>query len=597
MRSLNDLILLSGPESTTEDRRLLAFASWMGVSTKSLSIPAGNDFTPQLLDAFEPGTYCLAIHAETLAANPSIADAVLQRSGNACSTGLLVFGCTNAEKHLSAISQLTSGMVCQIQSLDNGAASFSFPREAACLSRHFAGLGYSGEPGQRISTFVLRDSTPTAEVIMAANELPIFLRARGPCEAFLLSTPLPDLNEALEPRLELKKHYHRLIPLLIFLRHSFGENCWHGPKSTARLIIDDPLLTERYGFLDQNILLKSMERTRSGASIAFIPWNYWRTTRQNTARLLRENSTFTICVHGCDHTNKEFEVQDSTLLTRKAALALQRMEEQHERTGAAFEPVMVFPQGRFSRAAITALRSTDYLAAVNSTVFPTDSEAGDLKVCDLLQPAVMNYDGFPIFQRRYPRELFDFSFDLFLGKPALVVEHHEYFRTGCGPWEEFVAGLYKLDSDLRWPGLTPQLTRSCRKRKLTSGALEVQFYTRKFQLENDDQNTKSFLLRKYEPDSALIESVSVGGKSQAFGFENGFLKLEVQADPGETRTIEIVDRERPQPQANGFGAIHNAGVLLRRSLSEFRDNTLARHDGLLKIARGVARGLKVTGDA
>jgi hypothetical protein len=598
MRSPNDLILLSGPASTTEDRRLLAFASWMGVPAKSVSIPARGAFTPQVLDGFEPGTYCLAISAETLAGNPSIIDADLQRSVNERSTGLLVFGCLDAKKHLGAISRLTSGIVCQMQSLNSGAASFLFPAEAISLSRQLAGLSYAKEPGQAITTFELRDPAPTAEVIMAANGLPVFFRMRGgPCEIFLLSMPLPDLNAALKPRLELQEHYHRLIPLLIFLRHSFGERCWHGPKSTARLIIDDPLLTVNYGFLDHNVLTNSMQRTRSGTSIAFIPWNYWRTSRENSARLLRENSNLAVCVHGCDHTNKEFEIIDSALLARKAALALHRMEMQRERTGAAFEPVMVFPQGRFSRSAIAALRSNDYLAAVNSTVFPTDSEADDLKVADLLQPAVMRYDGFPIFQRRYPHRLFDFAFDLFLGKPALVVEHHEYFRDGCHTWEEFVAALYKLDSSLRWPGLTAQLMRSCRKRKLSNDSLEIQFYTRKFQLENDYRDSKSFLLRKYEPDSALIESVLVDGKGTPFSCENGFLELHIQTDPGKTRNIEIVDREHSHDRAKGFGVVHNARVLLRRGLSEFRDNTLARHDGLLKIANGVARGLKVTGDA
>ncbi len=598
MGSLNDLILLSGPEPTTEDRRLLAFASWMGVPAKSVSIPARGVFTPQLLDSFEPGTYCLAISTDTLAGNPSIVDADLQRSVIDRSAGLLVFGCLDAKKHLGTISRFTSGLVFQLRSQGNEAASFSFPADAISLGRHFAGLGYSIEPGQAITSFELRDPAPTAEVIMASNGLPVFFRVRGgPCDKFFLSMPLPDLNGALQPRLELQEHYHRLIPLMIFLRHSFGESCWHGPKSTARLIIDDPLLTENYGFLDQNVLTKSMQRTRSGTSIAFIPWNYWRTSRENGARLLRENSNLAVCVHGCDHTNKEFEIIDSALLARKAALALHRMEMQRERTGAAFEPVMVFPQGRFSRSAIAALRSNDYLAAVNSTVFPTDSETDDLKVADLLQPAVMKYDGFPIFQRRYPHRLFDFAFDLFLAKPALVVEHHEYFRDGCHAWEEFVAALYKLDPSLRWPGLTDQLMRSCRKRKLSNNSLEIQFYTRKFQLENDHPDRKSFLLRKYEPDSALIERVLVDGKGTPFSCENSFLELHIQTDPGETRKIEIVDREHSHGRAKGFGVVHNAGVLLRRGLSEFRDNTLARHDGLLKIARGVARGLKVTGDA
>jgi hypothetical protein len=339
-----------------------------------------------------------------------------------------------------------------------------------------------------------------------------------------------------------------------------------------------------------------MQRSNYGTSIAFIPWNYWRTSRRSATRVLNESSNLSICIHGCDHTNKEFEAQVPALLGRKAGLALHRMESQRKRAGAGFEQVMVFPQGRFSTAAIPALRANNYLAAVNTTCFPTNSGLDDLKVGDFLRPAVTRYNGFPLFQRRYPRRLFDFAFDLFLGKPALVVEHHEYFREGFGTLEELVAALYQMEPDLTWPTLTSQLTRSCQMRSLANGSTEVQFFTRRFQLIHRKAGAGRFLLSKHEPDSAAIQTVVADGKSVPFFFERGFLKLEVRAEPGQVRNIEIVDRRNPDEQVNGFGIVHNARVLVRRGLSEFRDNTLSRHSGLLKAAKRVARGMKVTGD-
>jgi hypothetical protein len=274
------------------------------------------------------------------------------------------------------------------------------------------------------------------------------------------------------------------------------------------------------------------------------------------------------------------------------------MESQRKRTGAGFEQVMVFPQGRFSTAAIAALRANNYLAAVNTTCFPTNIGPDDLKVGDFLRPAVTQYNGFPVFQRRYPRRLFDFAFDLFLGRPALLVEHHEYFRNGCTTLAELVAELHKMEPALSWPTLTAQLSRSCLRRSLSNGSVEVQFFTRRFQLTNREMSPGRFLLSKHEPDSAAIQRVLVDGTSIPFSFEKGFLKIEVQTDdPGQVRNIEIVDREQPQQHASGFGIVHNTAVLLRRGLSEFRDNTLARHSGVLKVAQRVARRLKVTGDA
>ena len=599
---IRNLVLLSGPAPAAQDQRLLSLAAWMGVSTKAVAIQDGGASKQRLLGELEPSPCCLAMSAETLVVLQKVltsATDLRQFIDESCAE-LLVFGCSGSTEQNIALSWLTAGVVCGISQVEGPDTIFALPRagEAMTFSRQLAGLNFSRRNSEPIPVFEFRDATPVPEVIVAANDRPMFVRIdRGPWQVFLLAGPaLPDLEEPLSRDHELKEHYDRLIPVLIFLRHCFGESCWHGPKPTARLIIDDPLLTERYGFLDYGVLLKSMQRSNYGTSIAFIPWNYWRTSRRGAARVLSESSSLSICIHGCDHTNKEFDAQDPPLLGRRAGLALQRMESQRKRIGAGFEQVMVFPQGRFSTAAIAALRANNYLAAVNTTCFPTNIGPDGLKVGDFLRPAVTRYNGFPIFQRRYPRCLFDFAFDLFLGRPALLVEHHEYFRNGCRTLEEFVAELYKLEPALSWPTLTDQLLQSCLKRSLGNGLTEVQFFTRRFQLANRERGPGRFLLSKHEPDSAAIQRVLVDATSMPFSFEKGFLKLEVQADPGQVRNIEIVDREQPH-QASGFGIVHNTGVLLRRGLSEFRDNTLSRHGGLLKVAKGVARRLKVTGDA
>jgi len=599
---MRNLVLLSGSAQAVQDQRLLSLAAWMGVSTKVVAIQDGGASKERIFGELQAGPYCLAMSAETLAvlhkALTSAAD-LRQFIDESCAE-LLVFGCSGSAEQSLALSWLTAGVVCGISQADGPDTLFALPREAKAFSWQLAGLTFSRRSREPIPVFELRDATPVAEVIVAANDRSMFVRIdRGPWQVFLLAGPaLPDLDEPLSRDHELQDYYDRLIPVLIFLRYCFRESCWHGPEPTARLIIDDPLLNERYGFLDYSVLLESMQRSNYGTSIAFIPWNYWRTSRRAAARVLSESANLSICIHGCDHTNKEFEAQAPALLGRRAGLALQRMESQRKRTGAGFEQVMVFPQGRFSTAAIAALRANNYLAAVNTTCFPTNIGPDDLKVGDFLRPAVTQYNGFPVFQRRYPRRLFDFAFDLFLGRPALLVEHHEYFRNGCTTLAELVAELHKMEPALSWPTLTAQLSRSCLRRSLSNGSVEVQFFTRRFQLTNREMSPGRFLLSKHEPDSAAIQRVLVDGTSIPFSFEKGFLKIEVQTDdPGQVRNIEIVDREQPQQHASGFGIVHNTAVLLRRGLSEFRDNTLARHGGLLKVAKQVAKGLKVTGDA
>lgn len=590
------IIMVSGPQPGLEDQRLLKLASFMGVSARAISIQGDKEPLQCCADEFKAGTYGLALSADTLNAidkssNP-ISGSIAEFSGE-----LLVFGCNASAEQTRAISRLTAGAVSGVRSRSEPAERFSLPHGVRSLSRQLAGQSFMGGSGASMPAFELRDAAEEVDVILEANERPIFVRIRnGVAEVFLLSAPLADIDRPLSRDHGLEDHYHSLISPLIFLRHCFGDSCWHGTGSTARLIIDDPLLSDRYGFLDLDDLKKSMLRSRYGTTIAFIPWYHWRTSRRKATQLLGENATLSICIHGCDHTNREFDQVSEVLLERKSGLAMRRMEAQRQRAGANFEPVMVFPQGLFSSAALPALRANHFLATVNSTCFPTDSRADDLKIQDFLRPAITRYNGFPVFHRHYPRRLFDFAFSLFLGKPAFVVEHHQYFREGFGPLEELVAGMYKIEPKLSWPTLTDQVTRSCLERTLPNGSVEVRFFTRRFQLSNAAPGSGRFLLRKEEPDESMIACVRVDGVSVPFSFDRGSLQLEVEADSRQTRSIEIVDRTQPHAQAAGFGLAHNARVLLRRGLSEFRDNTLARHDGLLKAANGVARILKVTGD-
>src|SRR5262249_17467970 len=149
-----------------------------------------------------------------------------------------------------------------------------------------------------------------------------------------------------------------------------------------------------------------------------------------------------------------FASTDTSELIRRIQLATVRMKAHEKRTGLPYADVMVFPQGRFSSASLGLLKGHNYLAAVNSSVKAEDlGEAHGLTLGDLLLPAICNYDTFPLFMRRYPKDVIDFAFDLFMGKPALVVEHHSYFKDGYERVREFIARLNSLSPSLQWLGL------------------------------------------------------------------------------------------------------------------------------------------------
>jgi len=593
---MRHLILFSGGVLTAEEQRLLNFADWMGVRTKTVAIDNGSMLSQHL---FSPpdSRPCLAMSASVLALlyerlpEPKSLDFIYENGAD-----FLIFGGSDSPQHRNSLSWLTAGAVCGVASPSADGAVFDLPNSSRIFSRQLAGLSFSIECKVSVPTFELRcqggrDPLP----IMRINGRPMFVHLeRAPCRLFLLAgSDIPDVAEPLHRSDGIEGRYHQLIPLLIFLRHSFGKHRWHSPECTARLIIDDPLLNEKYGFLEYRTLLSSMQRNRFGTSIAFIPWNYRRTSKRTALGLLGQGADLSICIHGCDHINNEFKITDQELLGWKAGLAIERMQRHQVRTGVPFEEVMVFPQGWFSTAAVGALRANNYLAAVNSTCFPADIERGALNLGDFLRPAVTRFHGFPIFQRHYPHRLIDFAFNMFLGRPSLLVAHHWDFRDGYQHLEEFLQHLREVEPELSWPPLSAQLTRSCMMRYVETDLIDVCFYTKRFQLLNSHTNSVRFRLAKQEPDSSLIRAVRIDGVDAPFSVAGDFLRLEVQMDLGQVKEIEVLDHPRRAVRPTSLGASYSMGVLFHRGLSEFKDKTLTKHPTALKVARALARTLKL----
>jgi hypothetical protein len=593
---MKELVLISRAGDLSNDG-LLRLAEWMGVKARKIVL----DAPPALgqLATAVAGNACVAIDVATLAFlreqwPPDVLQAFIQ---DRCAH-LLVFSADGSQRHQSLVDWLTGGAVISLTSPDKR-RKFHFPDDGRRFSRMFAGQSFSLKQLPALPAFVLGQSGgQRLDIILVADDEPVFIRQElGTCELFLLTlAQVPDIGERLSASRGVEEFYDQLVPLLLLLRHWFNEQCWHGTNSTGRLIIDDPLLTKTYGCLDFAALRQSMRSARYGTSVAFIPWNHWRSSRIGAARIIDGNPDLSLCVHGCDHTNKEFEDTDPGSLQWKTDTALLRMERHKQRTGVAFDPVMVFPQGKFSSPAVSALKKSGYLAAVNTTCFPTYGDAGPLTIADLLRPAIMKFDGFPVFQRRYPRRLMDFAFDIFLGRPALIVQHHDDFREGYRPMEEFVAGLHKLEPALSWTPLSEQLTESCMVRAVSDRTMEVRFFTSQFRFKNETGRA-AFTFSKEEPSASAVANVQVDGKNIPFSIDNGLLTFEYEVEPSQMIDVRIMDGQVRAIPHSRPGLKHTVGVAVRRALSEFRDGTLAKHPRLLTAATALAAKLRATGNS
>jgi hypothetical protein len=391
---------------------------------------------------------------------------------------------------------------------------------------------------------------------------------------------------------DLARRCDRFLPALVFLRSAFGNRCWENPIKTARVIIDDPLLRRRYGFIRYEELLRSMRRLGCGVTTAFIPWNWRRTTRRDARWFAPFLPDHSLCVHGCDHTGNEFSEGTEDQLAAKALAALERMDKHRDRTGLGSSRVMVFPRGRFSSAAMRALRRGGFLAVVNTKRVPADEPNAALPLAQELQPAITYYSGLPLFVRRYPADLQACALDLFLGRPAHIVEHHDWFRHGCGDFERCVEWLKAVQPGLSWPSLEVALPRQHLRRMSTGGGVEIQFFTPQFSFENPLDEAASFVFSKPEPDPGLVGSVTVDGKPVGYDRVDGAVTFDSRLQAKQSIVVVVNVANCPNGARWSPPFKYRVGVGLRRALSEMRDNHLAKHPRAVRAAETIARALR-----
>ena len=293
-----------------------------------------------------------------------------------------------------------------LQEAPSGDLSIRVSRELADVAGPMAGLEVSSRLRQDDAVLVSGTAAEESRfaIVISAGGSPVFFRFEwnGVPVFFCASPHIVDIDRTVGPGFyDVKDDFCSVVPLVMFLRFMFAEIAWRPQELGACLIVDDPLLKQRYGSCDFGQLRNLMRQHQFTTNIAFIPWNWRRTSRAASDFFRSESEHFSVSIHGCDHIGAEFGVTSLEVLDDKAKLAQSRMRNHEARTGIHHDPVMVFPQGVFSSVCPEVLKRNGFLAAVNTETIPVDSRGARTRISDVWDVAIRTYDGFPIFTRRY----------------------------------------------------------------------------------------------------------------------------------------------------------------------------------------------------
>jgi hypothetical protein len=572
----SEVVILCWGTPTKSDRNAHKIATFLGADATSVSLSTASLGNGKSIPKSVSRCACLIVDAETLAkaADAMAAEFCGLRALTDWAEHVFIYGFRSTDRHGAILQNLSSGALLGVQPLPDTETEFHVAAGHRECCGQFSGLSFQVEARASENSFLESTEPRPQAVIIRAGDKPFLVRTKhGRSQVFFAACgELADLDEGVKREVRSLSWFSRLVPLMMFLRGALGNRLWRNDHPRACFIIDDPLLRDSYGFLEYRRLAEIMRRHRFCTSIAFIPWNYRRSSRSVAELFSSNDRQASLCIHGCDHTGAEFATTDVESLRGKAQLALERMQAHRRFSGVPFDDVMVFPQGLFSVEAMMALKASGYLAAVNSDVCPSTMPEA-LTVRDLLDVAVTRFADFPLFGRRYPSDLAEFAFDLFMGKPALAVEHHGYFRNGYKALETFVEQLNSLDGRLEWTDLGTICSCACLTRMAQSGDVHVRFYTSRFSLRNDGAQSRRYLLLKRQTHDGPSPSVTLDGHAWDCEREDGDVKIQISLDAGQTAHIsDLSDRIGSNLTPWRGTVIHNARVRIRRLLCEFRDN-------------------------
>ena len=583
-------------ELDSADARLIRLTEFLGGKVEILALEDTPAFSAALFeDRVADKNACLVINPDVLrrffaseSFPPELASYLLSSF-----PFLFVYNLRPGNFPASAINAFSRGRLQSVSAVEERDATYTVAAQTGEMAGCFSGLSFGVAGPAQDQVFSHNRNANAVRTLVALNNRPLLAGIReNSAEVFFLATPnLADL-EAIWDGKALIQYFSRLIPAAMVVRHIFGEQCWRPNQSHATLIIDDPLLQKDYGFLNYEDVLRSMDAHNFHTSIAFIPHNFRRNSPGVTRMFQKRADRYSICYHGNDHTGAEFAASDAALMNSILRVAEARMDAHHKATGLECDRVMVFPQGNFSSTAMKVLRARNFYAAVNTGAFPR-GETATLSLGDVLHPAILKYGGFPLFLRKYVRNIApqDIAVDLFLGKPLFIVEHHDIFED-----LEALVGLVNrvnaLAPEIQWSSLRTAIENSWLRRSGENGEIDVRVFSKTSRISNASATPQRYAVEWPERGTPDIEKIELDNAPCKYAWgDDGSARFPLTLAPGESRLVSVVHQ-------NTFG-ISNANTRLgwtakafmRRRLSEVRDNHLSRNPQILSLAKFLQKRL------
>ncbi len=463
-----------------------------------------------------------------------------------------------------AVQILTEGAITGGINLGDSVGEYHLTTEAPEVTRELSGVGIQRKGKRTDYGLALGPGSRSVQVLATlgadpARAQPAFARYRlGKGQVFVASdNPDSSLrnNTLYENFYPLKQtgtgfvgeRTPQVLPYLIFVRYTAGDEAWHRDRDYANLTVDDPPL--RKSSLDFAGLLAESIAHNFHVTIALPPGRAAKAEPEVVNLFLSRPDRLSLVQHGNNHDGYEFykyerregDEYDARPLADQEADVIEgysRLAAFARETGIPFGRVMVFPYGISPVPTLSLLKKYNFLATVNSSDVPLDVDrvrGGNAH----MYPAELSYADFAVIVRQQPDQA-AYPFDLFLDRPALTYLHPGTFQeNGPGAFNRYADAINQVKGDVEWQSLAYIVKRLYLEKMNDDGSVDVMFFASELVVENRSPVERTYHLKRRETLDFPIAGVTLDGEPAAYSHNGDALQVDVTIPPGGTRELAI----------------------------------------------------------
>lgn len=387
----------------------------------------------------------------------------------------------------------------------------------------------------------------------------------------------------------------KIAPVLMFLKYSFGDRCWHGVHDHANFTIDDPWLREPFGYISFKDLCREAEKARFHVSIGFIPYNYLKSNNEAIEIFRQCAKALSIAIHGNNHDLSEFRVSRNGRSTdgksnsvhpdeKNILQALYRMDTFSRKTGLSYDRVMIFPRGVFTQESLGLLKRQNFLMTVTGAK-PLNTRHMTSGI-DRMRGITLEYDNFPMVLRsgisdwkkdKHAEALEKRSVQmrLFLDLPVLLYAHHDFFKEGADTFNSVAGMINQTQPAVVWSSLGSIAKKLYLQKRIDDREIEIVAFSNDLVINNHYNAPIKYVVRKQENFLTPIQSVEVDGIKHEYLRDGNHIRIEVLIEQGSEKNVRILYHSEYRIGSFTYSD-DNLQATLIRTLADFRDLFLSK---------------------